>query len=99
MDSPLFTSEGYRTRANVSAYLNPEIDRLFDEGRHTQGLEERKKIYHRIAEIIYRDKPVIPTTYSQNRILVHRRLQGVAYNPLGQSYGFWPGRRGWRLEP
>ncbi|MCC6514198.1 MAG: hypothetical protein IT187_09290 [Geothrix sp.] len=99
VDSPLFTSEGYRTRANVSAYLNPEIDRLFDEGRHTQGLEERKKIYHRIAEIIYRDKPVIPTTYSQNRILVHRRLQGVAYNPLGQSYGFWPGRRGWRLEP
>ncbi len=98
VDSPLFTSEGYRTKANVSAYLNPEMDRLFDEGRHTLDLEARKKIYHRIAEIIYRDKPVIPTTYSQNRVLIHRRLRGVTFNPLGQSFGFWPGRRGWTLE-
>lgn len=98
VDSPLFTSEGYRTKANVSAYLNPEIDRLFDEGRHTLDIEARKRIYHRIADIIYRDKPVIPTTYSQNRVLVHRRLRGVSFNSLGQSYGFWPGRRGWMLE-
>ncbi|MCE1203821.1 MAG: ABC transporter substrate-binding protein [Holophagaceae bacterium] len=98
VDSPLFTSEGYRTKANVSAYLNPEMDRLFDEGRHTLDFEARKRIYHRIAEIIYRDKPVIPTTYTQNRVLVHRRLRRVTFNPLGQSYGFWPGRRAWNLE-
>jgi len=98
VDSPLFTSEGYRTRANVSAYLNPEMDRLFDEGRHTLDLDSRKRIYHQIADIIYRDKPVIPTTYLQSRVLVHRRLRGVGFSPLGQSYGFWPGRRGWTLE-
>ena len=99
VDSPLFTSEGYRTGANVSAYLNPEMDRLFDDGRHTLGIEARKKIYREISQLIYQDKPLIPTTYLQNRLLVHHRLQGVTFGPLGQSFAFWPGRRGWKLVP
>lgn len=98
VDSPLFTREGYRTKANMSSYLNPQIDRLFDEGRHTLDAEARKRIYHQISEIIGRDKPIIPVTYNQTRVLVNRRLQGVSFNLLGQSYGFWPGRRGWWLE-
>jgi peptide/nickel transport system substrate-binding protein len=97
VDSPLFTLEGYRTHANVSGYLNPEVDRLFDEGRHTLDPEARKKIYRQISTIIERDNPVIPITYNQSRLLVHRRLQGVTFNVLGQTYGFWPGRRSWRL--
>jgi len=99
VDSPLFTREGFQTKANVSAYLNPEMDRLFDEGRHTLDPEARKQIYLRISEIIYRDKPIIPISYAQLRVISHRRLQGVAFNRLGQSFGFWPGRRGWQLQP
>lgn len=98
VDSPLFTREGYRTKANVSSYLNPEIDRLFDEGRHTLDQDARKRIYHRISDLIDRDKPIIPINYAQTRVLVHRRLHGVVFNPLGQSFAFWPGRRGWVLE-
>lgn len=99
VDSPLFTREGLLTGANVSGYLNPDMDRLFDQGRHTLDREARKAIYRRISEIIYQDKPIIPTNYNQNRVLVHQRLQGVAFGPLGQTFAFWPGRRGWRLEP
>jgi peptide/nickel transport system substrate-binding protein len=98
VDSPLFTEEGYRTKANVSSYLNPEIDKLFDEGKHTLDPQARQKIYRRISEIIYRDKPILPMTYTQNRILRSLRLKGVVFDLLGQSYGFWPGRRGWKLE-
>ncbi len=98
-DSPLFTLEGYRTRANVSSYLNPEMDRLFEEGRHTLNQEERQRIYHRISKIIDRDVPVIPISYLQTRVLVHCRLQGAVFNSLGQGFGFWPGRRGWTLRP
>lgn len=97
-DSPLFTLEGYRTHANVSAYLNPEIDRLFDEGRHTLDPAARRGIYQKISEIIWRDKPVIPFNYVIARILVDARLQGVAFDSQGRSFGFWPGRRGWSLE-
>jgi peptide/nickel transport system substrate-binding protein len=99
VDSPLFTKEGYRTKANISSYLNPEMDRLFDEGRHTLDQAARKQIYLQISDLIYRDKPIIPIIYFQSRLLIHRRLKGVAFNRLGQSYGFWPGRRGWHLEP
>lgn len=98
VDSPLFTQEGYRTHANVSGYLNPLVDQLFDEGRHTLDPGARQKIYRRISQIIYQDKPLIPTTYSQNRVLYSKRLKGVSFNVLGQSHGFWPGRRGWKLE-
>jgi ABC-type transport system substrate-binding protein len=99
VDSPLFTHEGYRTKANMSGYLNPEIDRLFDEGRHTLDQAARQQIYRRISKIIDRDAPVVPIHYIQTRVLVHRRLRGVAFNTLGQSFGFWPGRRGWTLGP
>lgn len=99
VDSPLFTRDGYLSKANVSSYLNPEMDRLFDEGRHTLDPAARKRIYHEISELIYRDKPIIPVDYVQSRVLIHRRLQDVGFNRLGQTYGFWPGRRGWRLNP
>lgn len=98
VDAPLFTRDGYRTKANVSGYLNPEVDRLFDEGRYTLDPIVRRRIYLKLSEIIWRDKPLIPLNYYLARILVDRRLQGVSFNPLGQAYGFWPGRRGWALE-
>ena len=99
VDSPLFTREGYLTKANLSAYLNPEIDRLFEEGRYALDQEKRKQIYLKISKIIDRDVPLIPIHYIQTRVLVHRRLQGVAFSSLGQSFAFWPGRRGWSLTP
>jgi len=98
-DSALFTREGYRTGANLSSYLNPEVDRLFEEGRHALDPAARSKVYLRISRIIFRDKPVIPVAYNQARVLAHQRLQGVTFNRLGQDYGFWPGRRGWTLTP
>lgn len=98
VDAPLFTSEGYRTKANVSSYLNPEVDRLFEEGRYTLDRVSRRKIYLKLSEIIWRDKPVIPLNYILVRVLADARLRGVSFDVLGQAYGFWPGKRGWKLE-
>jgi len=97
VDAPLFTKEGYRTKANVSSYLNPEVDRLFEEGRYTLDRVSRRKIYLKLSEIIWRDKPVIPLNYILVRVLADTRLRGVSFNVLGQAYGFWPGKRGWKL--
>jgi peptide/nickel transport system substrate-binding protein len=98
MDAPLFTLEGIKTHANVSSYANPEMDRLFQEARHTLDREQRKRIYQRIAEMIHRDCPVIPLTYNISRVVIHQRLLGVSFNELGRSFAFWPGRRAWRLQ-
>lgn len=32
------------------------------------------------------------------RIVPFQRLRGVSFNPLGQSFTFWPGRRSWKLK-
>ena len=45
---------------NNSPYVNPEVDRLFDEQRVQTDEAKRKAIYDRIQAIIWRDIPVFP---------------------------------------
>ena len=98
-DSPLFTEDGLHSGANVSAYLNPEVDRLFGKGQHTLDHDARKRIYRQIAGILWRDRPVIPLTYNLSRYIANPDLRGVGFNVLGQPFGYWPGMRGWTLAP
>lgn len=42
---------------NFVSYQNPEVDRLWEEGRKEYDLEKRKKIYWRIHELIAEDQP------------------------------------------
>ncbi len=98
-DSPLFTLEGLHSGANVSAYLNPEMDRLFDEGQHTLDPEARKRIYRRIAGLIWQDRPIIPLTYNLTRYIANPQLKGIGFSTLGQPFAYWPGMRGWTLAP
>ncbi|RVT98633.1 ABC transporter substrate-binding protein [Rhodovarius crocodyli] len=45
---------------NCSPYVNPEVDRLFDEQRVQTDPARRKAIYDRIQEIVWRDVPTFP---------------------------------------
>ena len=42
---------------NFVSYRNPEVDRLWEEGRSEYNIEKRKKIYWRIHELIAEDQP------------------------------------------
>ncbi|MGD0919160.1 MAG: peptide-binding protein [Thermodesulfobacteriota bacterium] len=42
---------------NFVSYRNPEVDRLWEEGRSEYNIERRKKIYWRIHELIAEDQP------------------------------------------
>jgi ABC-type transport system substrate-binding protein len=97
-ESPLFSSDGIASGSNVTGYRNPEVDRLFVQGRHELDPEKRRSIYLRINEDIQRDRPVLQLTYGVAYLVLDRRLRGIGFNPLGQTYGFVPGRRGWWLE-
>ena len=37
---------------NTMGYSNPEVDRLCDEARKELSFEKRKKLYHRLQEIL-----------------------------------------------
>jgi peptide/nickel transport system substrate-binding protein len=42
---------------NFVSYKNPEVDRLWEEGRKEYDVEKRKKIYWRIHELMAEDQP------------------------------------------
>jgi peptide/nickel transport system substrate-binding protein len=51
--------------ANNSAYVNKDLDKLFDEQRVQVDADKRKAIYDKIQEIVWNDLPVFPfCTYS-----------------------------------
>ena len=97
-ESPLFTSEGIKGGTNVMGYQNAEVDRLFDEGRHEMDPAKRRSLYTRINDRIQQEHPMLQLTYGVAYLALDRRLRGVGFNPLGQTYGYVPGRRGWWLN-
>ncbi|GLH69165.1 peptide-binding protein [Geothrix rubra] len=96
-EAPLFTSEGIQGGTNVTRYHNPEVDRLFAAARHEMDAGRRRAMYRRINLLVQSDFPVVQLTYGVAYLAADRRLRGVAFDPLGQSYGYVPGRRGWTL--
>lgn len=96
-EAPLFTSEGIRGGTNVTRFHNPEVDRLFIQARHEMDPGRRRALYLRINRLVQSHFPLIQLTYGVAYLAADRRLRGVAFDPLGQSYGYVPGRRGWTL--
>jgi peptide/nickel transport system substrate-binding protein len=45
--------------SNAAAYVNPEVDRLFDEAITTVDLDDRSAVYQQIQEIVVEDLPYL----------------------------------------
>jgi peptide/nickel transport system substrate-binding protein len=71
---------------NFVSYSNPEVDRLLEEGRRTFDLDERKKAYFRIQEILAEDLPYIFLYVPHATPIVHSRFKGIQPTPIGISY-------------
>lgn len=73
---------------NFISYKNEEVDKLLLEGRRTFDLEKRKKIYHRIHEILTDDQPCTFLYVPDSLPVLHKRFKGVEKAPLGIWYDF-----------
>jgi peptide/nickel transport system substrate-binding protein len=62
---------------NASQYSNPEIDRLFNEGRDAPNQAERKKAFDKIQVILARDMPVLNLHQQPQYAVASSRLQGL----------------------
>ena len=91
----LFTSKNIKKVpwTNTMGYRNPEVDRLCAEARVELNFEKRKKLYHRVQEILMDELPVIwlidieiPTLYNKDLDGVPMDVWGVL-NPLDTV--FW----------
>jgi peptide/nickel transport system substrate-binding protein len=73
---------------NFISYKNDEVDRLLLEGRRTFDIEKRKRIYHRIHEILAEDQPYTFLYVPDALPVLHKRFKGVEKAPLGIWYDF-----------
>lgn len=71
---------------NFVSYSNPEVDRLLEKGRRTFDIEERKKAYYRIQEILAEEQPYIFLYVPDALPVVHSRFKGIEPSPIGISY-------------
>lgn len=73
---------------NFIGYSNPEVDELLVKGRGTFDLEERKKAYRRIHEVLYEDE-ACTFLYSPDALpVVHKRFHGIEPSPIGIGHNF-----------
>lgn len=68
---------------NFSAYINPEVEQLFEEAAATYDLDLRKEKYGEIQRILAEDAPRIFLFYSKSRSAQNNRIQGIEPTRLG----------------
>jgi peptide/nickel transport system substrate-binding protein len=73
---------------NFISYGNEEVDRLLIEGRKTFDMEKRKRIYHRIHEVLAEEQPYTFLYVPDALPVLHKRFKGVEKAPLGIWYDF-----------
>lgn len=71
---------------NFVSYNNPEVDELLEKGRRTFNIEERKKAYFRIQEILADELPYIFLYVPDATPIVQARFKGIKPSPIGISY-------------
>jgi peptide/nickel transport system substrate-binding protein len=82
-------------KANIIFYGNPEMDKLFNEGRSTSDFAKRKAAYDKVQELLAKDVPTITTLYDIFGQISTDKVFGVPVvgerNSLGaiQLAGVW----------
>jgi peptide/nickel transport system substrate-binding protein len=71
---------------NFVSYSNPEVDALLEKGRRTFNIEERKKAYFRIQEILSDELPYIFLYVPDATPIVQARFKGIKPTPIGITY-------------
>jgi peptide/nickel transport system substrate-binding protein len=73
---------------NFVSYKNSVVDGLLVEGRETFDIEKRKKIYHRIHNILAEDVPYTFLYVPDSLVAIQNRIHNVEPAPIGLSYNF-----------
>lgn len=75
---------------NYGLYSNPEVDKLYEEGRKEFDVEKRQKIYQKIHTLLYEDQPYMWLYYQNAYYAFNKNLRGYVFSPRG-PYNYGPG--------
>ncbi len=73
---------------NFIGYRNSEVDRLLVEGRRTFDMEDRKRIYYRIHNILADEQPYAFLYVPDATPIVHKRFKGIEQAAIGIMHNF-----------
>jgi len=73
---------------NFISFSNPEVDKLLEAGRSTFNLEERKKAYGRIQEILADEQPYVFLFVPDSLPAISARFKNIKPEPAGINYNF-----------
>jgi ABC-type transport system substrate-binding protein len=86
----LFYGPNKRPGPNVSAYENPEYDRLFQQMRAMDDTPERKAIIEKMRAIVVEDCPWIYLTHNESFALTQPWLTNYKPNPIAlDTIKYW----------
>jgi len=77
---------------DVKGYDNPKVKELYEKGLGTTNIEERKKIYKELYQVINEDAPYIFGSYGKLIYAYNGRIEGLEVNPyrgLSDSVSDW----------
>ncbi len=69
--------------ANRGKYINPELDKLLEEGRNTLDTDKRKAVYSRVQKLLADDLPYISLWHMMNVVAMQKEVQGFVPYPAG----------------
>jgi peptide/nickel transport system substrate-binding protein len=72
--------------ANRGSYLNPEVDRLIEQGRVLGSRQERKEVYGLIQKTLAKDLPYVSLWNEVNVVVMDRRIRGFVLRPDGDLF-------------
>jgi peptide/nickel transport system substrate-binding protein len=59
------------------------VDGLLEKGRRTIDVEQRKRIYRRLHEIMAEEQPCVFLYNADGLFIAQKRIQNIAPSPLG----------------
>jgi peptide/nickel transport system substrate-binding protein len=87
-DPDFFLRNYYHSKgsSNTWGYLNPEVDKLLDEGAQTVDPAKRKAVYNQIQALVYQDMPVVPISYYGVNVVMKPQVKNFVFNPVAHDY-------------
>ncbi|HEY2826336.1 MAG TPA: ABC transporter substrate-binding protein [Pirellulales bacterium] len=89
-DENVWATKYIKGGRNDLQYSNPEVDRLFQEGRREFDQEKRAAIYAKIDELIYNDQPCTFLYWRNSLWGWNKQLRGYRFSPR-DPYNYFPG--------
>jgi peptide/nickel transport system substrate-binding protein len=84
------TSDFHTSFVNPDYYVNPDLDKLLEDGRATTDSGKRLEIYRKVQQMIYQDAPAIWTSEVPSMCIMDKRIKGFVYNWEFETYRIWP---------